>query len=297
MLASRVDTNLFEFYEYAASSSGKPRVEGGGFSHVDLGPSPWAKAVYDLDFPEGALPTGLLEGIQAGRIPNKVRVGPSSRPRDVERLLAEAGFAPGKPLRGMTLELARRARFGPPAGLVLSPVAGGEEFAASAGIIVANLFDAKAETGPAFARVLGSLGRDRAFGIIGRAGGAAASAAFGFIDGEGVAGVYFVATEAGMRGRGYGAATVSAVLDELAARGAEECILQATEPGVPAPRLRGRLSPRQLCPPSLRRAFSRVASGIARCSIPRPPSRWRASARAGPRAGRYPSPSGRSRAR
>jgi GNAT superfamily N-acetyltransferase len=58
-------------------------------------------------------------------------------------------------------------------------------------------------------------------------------AAFALIGGDGIGGLYFVATEAGMRGKGYGAATVSAALDELERRSVSYCILHATKLGKP----------------------------------------------------------------
>jgi GNAT superfamily N-acetyltransferase len=231
---SHVDSNLFEFYDYAATAAALPCVEREGYSYIDLEPSPWAKAVYSLDFPaDGALPAGLYEGISSGRIPNKIRVGPSSRPCDIESRLRDTGLLPCLTMRGMTLELQKRSRARNPDGLAIAPLEGEGAFADFAELVVAYLFKAKAETAPAFAKLLGSLGRDRAFGMLGRAEGEPASTAFAFLGSEGVGGLYFVATADGMRGRGYGAAIVGAVLDELERRGARACILQATELGKP----------------------------------------------------------------
>ncbi len=234
MPESSVDANLFEFYEYASVAAGIPGNRRSCFSFIDLAPSPWPKAVYalDLDAKDGCL-AELREGIASGAVPNKVRVGPSSLPFDAERLLAGAGFVPTKPSTGMALELKRRVRPRPTAGLSLSLLSSRDEYAASAKIVAENLFESGPGSGQAFASLLAALSSDRAFGFLGRAEGAAVSAAFAFIDGVGIGGVYFVATAREARGRGFGAETVSAALGELERRGVDRCILHATELGRP----------------------------------------------------------------
>jgi GNAT superfamily N-acetyltransferase len=133
----------------------------------------------------------------------------------------------------MSLELPGRPRHQPPLGLSLSLLTKDEDLSAFSEIVVSSLFAEKGECAPHFARVLASLGRDRCFGILGRAGARAVSTAFGFIDSSGIGGVYFVATLPEMRGRGYGAATVDAILGEFERRGAVFCILHATALGHP----------------------------------------------------------------
>jgi GNAT superfamily N-acetyltransferase len=118
-------------------------------------------------------------------------------------------------------------------GLSLALVENPEQFEAYARIVSINLFDSKAERASAFAAVLRAMNPERAFGLLGMFQGRPVSAAFAFIDREGEGGVYFVATEAEFRGRGFGAATVSALLDELERRGASTCILQASKLGKP----------------------------------------------------------------
>jgi GNAT superfamily N-acetyltransferase len=228
-----VEGNLFEFYEYSAAAIGQVVVKAKGYSYVSFRPSPWANTVFDLDFPSVGLPEGLVDGISSGAVPNKLRVGPGSHPLDIEARLVEAGFDQGPVSRGMTLELARRVPQRASRDLDLESMKSEENFIAAARLCVENLFETGIETAPHFARLLSSLGRDRAFGFLGRVGGEPASTAFAFIDGAGVGGLYFVATAAGMRGRGYGAAIVGAALDELERRGVELCILHATEPGLP----------------------------------------------------------------
>jgi GNAT superfamily N-acetyltransferase len=246
MLESAIDSNTFDFYAYASEATGLPVVRGQGFSYVAFRPSPWANTVFDLNFPPAkGNPSSLREGIIGGSIPNKVRLGPSSRPLDVDERLAKAGFIPGIVNHGMMLELSTRSRVAPPRALSLSPLSEPEDFLAFSGIVAANLFAETRDAAPAFARVLASLGRDRAFGVLGRAEGGPVSAAFAFIDFSGVGGIYFVATEAGMRGRGYAAATVDAVLEELERRGRAFCILHATPLGRP---VYERLGFKTVCP-------------------------------------------------
>jgi GNAT superfamily N-acetyltransferase len=237
MFADNVDTNLFDFYEFAASAAGKVCVEAEGYEYVDLGTSPWPRAVFALNFPVSGLPASLTEGITAGRIPNKVRVGPTSRPRGLEAALEAARFAPGKISRGMRLEIARRGTAAPSAALEVRRLSSVEDFEAFARIVSRNLFEVREdelnEDSYAYAGLLGLLDGDRAFGFLCLEGGKPASTAYAFVDSSGIGGIYFVATEADGRGRGCASAAVSAALEELARMGVEECILHATEPGLP----------------------------------------------------------------
>jgi GNAT superfamily N-acetyltransferase len=228
----RVDENLFEFYAFAARAAHKPIAKHEGFSSVSLNPSPWASAVYDLNFPaDRGLPLALSEGIRSGGIPNQIRVGPTSRPVDIEARLAESGFVFEYPARGMILDMDRRRRPPAPTDFDLRPLEGEEDFSRFAAIVVAELFVRGPESVAPFASLLRPLDRDRAFGFLGSFQGLPVSTAFAFIDGEGGGGLYFVATEKSMRGRGFASATVVAVLDELERRGAASCILQATDLG------------------------------------------------------------------
>jgi GNAT superfamily N-acetyltransferase len=234
MLAARVDENLFELYEFAALAAGKPCASREGFSYISLRPSPWANTAYRLDLPPGPRPAGaLVEGIGLGIIPNQIRLGPTSKPEGIEALLTEAGFALESSAKGMILELDRRKPSRLPSDFSLRLLEGEDDFSSFAAIVAAELFEKGPESSLPFSRLLGSLDRDRAFGFLGKHKGKAVSTAFAFIDGEGGGGLYFVATEASMRGRGFAKATVSAALDELERRGCPSCILHATELGKP----------------------------------------------------------------
>jgi GNAT superfamily N-acetyltransferase len=231
---ARIDGNLFEFYEYAAQAGRKPCSARDGFSVIALEPSPWANAVYRLDFPEGReLGPALSTGIRGLSIPNQIRVGPSSRPKDIEARLVSAGFVLENEARGMILDPARRKRVQTAPDLSLRPITSEEDFRSFAAIVVAELFDTGPSSGLPFARLLSSLAGDRAFGFLGTHEGRDVSTAFAFIDGERGGGLYFVATEGSMRGRGYAKAAVGAVLDELELRGCGSCILHATPLGKP----------------------------------------------------------------
>jgi GNAT superfamily N-acetyltransferase len=232
-LVPRIDSNLFEFYEYAAKAVGKSCVQGPGYRHVALRPSPWANLVFDLRLENEDSCIGLAQYISECGLPNKITTGPTSTPPDIDACLLAAGFARGATSRGMVLELARRRRSASPLGLTFSPVTRAEQFEAFASIVASNLFDTKPETAPAFATLLRAMDPAKAFGLLGSYEGSPVSTAFAYIDGWTCGGLYFVATEAGYRGRGFGAATVSSILDELELRGVAGCILQATELGKP----------------------------------------------------------------
>jgi GNAT superfamily N-acetyltransferase len=235
MRVARVDENLFEFYAFASAAAGKPCVREDGFSYLRLQPSPWANTVYALDFPAGrGLPASLAEGVRRGRLPNQVRAGPSSRPADIEARLREAGFALDSEARGMILDMGRRRRFPAPEGLSIRRLEGEGDFLVCSRLVATELFKSGGESVPPFAELLGSLAPDRAFGFLGSLRGEPASTAFAFIDGEGGAGLYFVATAAPLRARGFAKAVIGAVLDELEQRACPSCILQATELGKPA---------------------------------------------------------------
>jgi GNAT superfamily N-acetyltransferase len=230
----RIDENLFEFYAFAASASRKPIERREGFSSISLNPSPWANTVYDLKFPANRdLPLVLSEEIRSGKLPNQIRIGPTSCPADIESRLAEAGFAFEYPSRGMFLDMDRREAVRAKPGLSLRFVEDEEDFNSFAEIVASELFEKGPESAAPFASILRALDRDRAFGLLGSYHGRPVSTSFAFIDGEGEGGLYFVATEKAMRGRGFARATVGATLEELERRGASTCILQATDLGKP----------------------------------------------------------------
>jgi GNAT superfamily N-acetyltransferase len=229
-----LDSNLFDLYAHAAAATGLPVDRRQGFSFVAFRPSPWTNTVFDLDFSrfEG-LPPGLVEGIRGEVIHNKLRVGPSSRPQDVERRLVEGGFTKVLTSLGMFLDMKRRSPAEVPRALSFGLVTGAEDLLAFAKIVVEELLGGKPESSPAFAQLLGSLARDRTFALLATAGEEPVSTSFGYIDRAGIGGVYFVATRAKHRGLGYGSAVVGATLDELDRRGVGECILHATDLGRP----------------------------------------------------------------
>ena len=234
MVRTKIDTNLFSFFEYAALAFGKPCSAREGYSVVDLRPSPWARGVFrlDLSFDEN-LPKALAERVAAEEIPNRVRLGPTTLPAEAGRLLENAGFVVGRMSRGMSLELKSRLKPTQPNGLDLTLLSTDEEYSGFSGIVTANLFSDKPESVPVFAGLLRSLGAQRCFGVLGLVDGEPVSTAFAYIDEGGMGGLYFVATATEARGRGFGSATVSAALGELERWGASSCILHATELGRP----------------------------------------------------------------
>ena len=87
-----VDTNLFELYKLAATRTGRTCHEGQKYSYVSLAPSPWANTVFDLrlDGPDDA--RDIARSIVSGLLPNRVTLGPTSRPTGLAPLLISAGF-------------------------------------------------------------------------------------------------------------------------------------------------------------------------------------------------------------
>jgi GNAT superfamily N-acetyltransferase len=134
----------------------------------------------------------------------------------------------------MILDMARRRSLCVPEGCELRFLGTEDDREPWAEVVAENLFEAPRETaGRAFAQVVVAVEGPRAFAAGLYVKGAPVSTCFAFIDGAGVGGVYFVATEKAHRRKGYGAATVSAVLEELAARKVDRCILHATALGEP----------------------------------------------------------------
>lgn len=233
-LIEHLDTNLFELFKLAAVRTGRPCHEGQSYSYVSLSPSPWANTVFDLDLdgPESAKEIARL--IVAGMLPNRVMLGPTSEPAGAAPLLLSAGFVARPQARGMILDMSKRRSLCVPEGCELRFLGTEDDREPWAGVVSENLFDApRSQAGSAFARVVEAIEGPRAFAAGLYRGGVPVSTCFAFIDGSGVGGVYFVSTERDHRRKGYGAATVSAVLEELAARKVEHCVLHATALGEP----------------------------------------------------------------
>jgi GNAT superfamily N-acetyltransferase len=227
-----IDTNLFELIKHAASCAGRPCHEGQSFSYVALSPSPWVNAVFDVKLDGLETAKEIARSIVSGLLPNRVMLGPTSQPAGAANLLQAAGFVARPSARGMILDMARRRSLCLPEGCEMRFLATGDDRAPWSAVVSENLFDSPKETGgPAFAEIMAAMEGPRAFAAGIYVDGSPASTCFGFIDGSGVGGVYFVATEKAYRRRGYGAAAVSAVLEELAARRVEHCILHATALG------------------------------------------------------------------
>jgi hypothetical protein len=233
-IVDHIDRNLFELYKFAANRTGRPCHEGQKYSYVHLAPSPWANAVFGLSLEGAADARELARSIVSGMLPNRVTLGPTSRPAGLASLLMSVGFVPRPQARGMVLDVKKRRSLCVPDGCELRFLGADDDRGPWAAIVAENLFEAPRETaGPEFARVVSAIEGPRSFASGLYVAGSPVSTCFAYIDGSGVGGIYFVATEMAQRRKGYGAATVSAALEELAARGVEHCILQATAVGEP----------------------------------------------------------------
>lgn len=167
-------------------------------------------------------------------------LGPSARPTDFPRRLADAGFEPTE-ATGMAVQLSAVSRPPQPKGLEISAVRDEEG-------LLAWL--------DAFSRSFGSkpLGREHPwftpFGHLGFDAEAPCVLFVGWVDGEamttslgfvggGAVGVYGVGTVPEFRGRGYGSAVTLRAMDWGRERGADLAILHATELGEPVYRRLG----------------------------------------------------------
>jgi len=233
-LIEHLDTNMFELFRLAAARTDRPCHEGQSYSYVSLSPSPWASAVFALNLDGSDSAKEIARSIVSGMLPNRVVLGPTSRPAGVASLLLASGFVARPSARGMILDMSRRRSLCVPEGCELRFLGTDDDRGPWASVVAENLFEAPRETaGPAFAKVVSAMEGPRAFAAGLYVGGKPVSTCFAFVDGAGVGGVYFVATEKAYRRKGYGAATVSAALEELAARRVERCILHATALGEP----------------------------------------------------------------
>jgi ribosomal protein S18 acetylase RimI-like enzyme len=230
----RIDTNLFELIKYAATQTGRHCHEGQSYSYVSFAPSPWINAVFALDLDGLGEAREIARLIVSGTLPNRIILGPTSKPANIGALLTSAGFIARPAARGMILDMAKRRSLCAPEGCALRFFSPRDDHFAWAAVVAENLFDAPRDSGgSAFAELVCAIEGPRAFAAGLLRGGTLVSTCFAFIDGEGVGGIYFVATEKEYRRRGYGAAVVSAVLEELSARGVETCILHASALGEP----------------------------------------------------------------
>jgi GNAT superfamily N-acetyltransferase len=233
-IADHIDTNLFELYKHAAARTGRPCHEGQKYSYVHLAPSPWANTVFALRLDGLDDAREIARSIVSGFLPNRVTLGPTTRPAGLSSLLMSAGFVPRPQARGMVLDVKKRRSLCVPDGCVLRFLDFGDDWAPWAAVVAENLFEAPRDTaGAEFARIVSAVQGPRVFASGLYVSGAPVSTCFAYIDSSGVGGIYFVATEKAYRRKGYGAATVSAVLEELAARGVDLCILHATALGEP----------------------------------------------------------------
>jgi GNAT superfamily N-acetyltransferase len=233
-IVDHIDTNLFELYRHAAARTGRTCHEGQKYSYVHLAPSPWANTVFGLSLDGLDDAREIARAIVSGMLPNRVTLGPTSRPAGLASLLLSAGFVTRPQARGMVLDVKKRRSLCVPDGCELRFLGAAEDRGPWAAVVAENLFEAPREAaGPEFARVVSAIEGPRAFAAGLYVEGSPVSTCFAYIDGSGVGGIYFVASEKVHRRKGYGAATVSAALEELAARGVGLCILQATALGEP----------------------------------------------------------------
>jgi hypothetical protein len=229
-LTLAVDTNLFRLYEAASPDPGT-RVAGEAYSYVRLAPSPWGNCVYGLDLRKAGAVAELKAKTASGELPSLILTGPSSKPANAVALLAEGGFVETKKAYGMTLRIRERKPAPVDTDFECSEISEDAVLREWARIVCVNLFGAPEEKAVDFHRVVSRMAGSRIAFFLGKYRGTPASTSMYFIDAEGMAGYYFVSTEAAFRRRGFGSMITAFTMDRLAERKSEFCILQATELG------------------------------------------------------------------
>ncbi len=162
--------------------------------------------------------------------------GAGASQEETERALAQAGFVLLREAAGMIIDARDVSASRIPEGFAVEEPGDGEALLAWSGIVTRNLFDSSdpryAESFAESARLLRDAGAMDIF-LCRDGKGAPVSASASFIAGDGLGGVYFVATEPGARKRGLGAAVTSIAAARCAERGVDPVVLHATDLGKP----------------------------------------------------------------
>ncbi len=176
----------------------------------------------------------LIEEFRRRGIPLEWTVGTSTVPRDLGSRLEAKGLRHVLRVPGMAMPIEDLPEEPGPAGLSIGAAASREEIEQAIRIALAT-FEIPVAFAPRLANLEGSMPaahRDAAQIFLGRLRGRPVATSMLFASG-GVAGVYFVGTLPGARGRGIGRAMTAAALREGRRRGYRIGALQATSMGVP----------------------------------------------------------------
>ena len=182
----------------------------------------------------------LVQEFQARGLPLEWTVGTSTVPRELGAHLEATGLRHVVRVPGMAVPLGEIPEEPPPDGLTVATAESREEIEAAIRIALAT-FEIPVEFAPRLTDIEMSLPEphgERARIYLGRLQGRPVASSMLFAS-AGVAGIYFVGTLAGVRGRGIARTMTAAALREGRDRGYRIGSLQATEMGVPVYRRLG----------------------------------------------------------
>ncbi len=232
-LIRQIDLNRFALYRSLADACGGRYETLGDYSFVDSTREVWGHAVFGLNLKDKEALSSLVARIKSGELPNMVNIGPTSKPADLEPLLAAQGMRALPHSTGMIL---RQADFvsapqpGPGFSVTLPDI--DPELSDWGGLIAEQLFH---KPGPLHAADFAALMQPliesgSLIGYLGYQDGIPVATAALFIH-HGVGGLYFVTTHPDYRKRGFGAALSSMAVEEAFRLGCSALILHASELG------------------------------------------------------------------
>ncbi len=237
MLPERGHCALLEAH---AALRGRPAAAGPGFVWTAPGCS-WGNSCHSVRIPAGrsgslsALDAKMCE-LRCTAVTGPDEHGADASQEETERVLAEAGFILLRVATGMIIDAQDIAPSRIPEGFAVEEPANEEALLTWSGIVTRCLFDSPdPRYAESFAESAGLLRDAGALDVfLCRDGkGAPVSASASFIAGDGLGGVYFVATEPGSRRLGLGAAVTSIAATRCAERGVDPVVLHATDLGRP----------------------------------------------------------------
>jgi GNAT superfamily N-acetyltransferase len=242
-ITQAIEGNLFEFYRKVAAFSKRPIHTGPNISWVNFAPSPWAGTVFGANFSEetaGEAIRSVKEQIRIGSAPRAWRIGPSTRPENLEAHLVREGFTKRWETAGMGMELSGvPSNVETPPGLEIENVTNDLALREWAWVVTLGLFNHPESEADHFYELMHSAkGCGRLEFFLGRYEGrpVASSASFLF---DGIAGIYFVATLPEFRRKGIGRIITLAPILKARDMGAHGAILQASALGEPVYRQLG----------------------------------------------------------
>lgn len=243
-LVNAIEQNCIDFFmEYGRAHGGEAHEEGRVTWFVTGLPHPLFNGVMAARLaPEDVDRTidRLVAEFRTRGLPLEWSVGTSTVPRELGAHLEAKGLRHLLRVPGMALPLDDLPEEAPPTGLTMVPAEDREDLATALRIALTT-FEIPVELVPALVEMESTMPashREKMQVFLGRLRGRPVASSVLFAS-AGVAGVYFVGTLSGVRGRGIARAMTSAALREGRTRGYRAGVLQATAMGVPVYRRLG----------------------------------------------------------